>query len=181
MQLNEIYLRLILWSKSKIHSPSRAARKSLQMPCPPSEALLPFSSTSLHHSCPSVHLPSTHQCQSSSHGSAKCSHPLITCIIIFCQSMHKRQNVIFAPSSKWQLTKSMKQSHLMGTHSPPCGDELPLPCTATKAGSGDAPFDFPVMALTSEDSFLIWFSSSASKLRPDCLLASTTFALAAFC
>lgn len=44
-----------------MHSPSRAARKSLQMPCPPSEAPLPFSSTSLHHPCPSVHLPSTHQ------------------------------------------------------------------------------------------------------------------------
>lgn len=92
---------------------------------------------------------------SSSHGSAKHSHPLTTGIILFCQSAHKRQNVIFAPSSKGQLTKSMKQSHLLGTHGPPCGDELPLPCTATKAGSGDAPFGFPVMALASEDSFLI--------------------------
>lgn len=54
--------RLILWSKLKIHSPSRAARKSLQTPCPLSEALLPFSSTSLRHPCPSVHLPSTHKC-----------------------------------------------------------------------------------------------------------------------
>lgn len=52
--------------------------------------------------------------------------------------------------SKQQVTtyKSMKQS-------PQCRDEIPLPCTATKAVSGDAPFDFPVTALTSEDSFLI--------------------------
>lgn len=32
------------------------------MPCSLSAALLPFSSTSLHHRCPSVHLPSTHKC-----------------------------------------------------------------------------------------------------------------------
>lgn len=175
--------RLILWSKLKIHSPSRAAKKSPQMSCPLSEAFLPFSSTSLCHPCPSVHLPSTHKCHLNS--------PALLARKILTSSYHSHDhilsvsaqasNVIFAPNSEAQLPRSMEQSHLMGTHSPPRGDGLMFPCTVPKAGSGDAPFGLPGMALTSEDSFLIWFSSSASKLRPDCLLACIALALAAFC
>jgi len=76
------------------------------------------------------------------------------CITVFRQSMHIKRQSPPQPASD-SLQEPMKQSHLTGTHSPPHRDELPLPCTATKAGSGDAHFDFPVMALTSENSFLI--------------------------
>lgn len=163
---------------------SKAGRKLLPMPWPVSKTFPLFSSTSPCQPCPSGHLLSIHKCHLNSPPLVAQQNTSVHLPLVLPYFVSQCTNIkkwsVPQPASD-SLQKSMKHSHLTGTRGPPCRDELPLPCTATKVGSGDAQFYFPVMALTSEDSFLIWFSSSASRLRPGPLLVSITLHEQRFC